>query len=206
MSSARRWQQIQIDHTCGDPLSQWKQELGAVPNRPGVYIWRLRFGVALGQLSDGPRFYDNLEKELQLPTGSLPEVAVRPSFRHGSARVGGGTLHESKREFLRHSFSRPAALQQMQLFVSDLDRFAPPVYVGSSMRLGARLLEHVEDRTELVPYLRDQLKRDLTQVCLMYWMLPEKLATDSENATMLVKSIEMIAQILLAPHAVKKQG
>jgi hypothetical protein len=40
----------------------------------------------------------------------------------------------------------------------------------------------------------------------MYWMLPEKLATDSENATMLVKSVEMIAQILLAPHAVKKQG
>jgi hypothetical protein len=206
MNGARRWRQLQIDHTCGDPVSQWRQELGAVPSRPGVYIWRLRFGVGLDHLNDGPSFYDALEDELRLPIGSLPEVAVRPSFRHGPARVGGGNLHDQKRDFLRQSFSKPAAIQQMLLYISDLDRFASPIYVGSSMQLRERLVEHVEDRTELVPYVRDELGRSLTQVSLSYWVLPEPLATNPDNASKLVKCVEMIAQILLAPHAVKRQG
>ncbi len=204
--STKPWVHLQIDHASGDYVAQWNQALESVPEQPGVYAWRLRFGVGLGEMMDCPSFYKALDAELTLPTGGLPEVAVRPSFRHGPARIGGGSLSESKQAFLRNRFGAPRSLQYVARFVGELDRFAPPIYVGSSLKLRTRLKEHVAGGTEFAPYMRDVLGRQLTQVGLSYWVIPRELAHPPADAETLVKSLEMIAQIFLAPHAVKSQG
>jgi hypothetical protein len=200
------WIDLAIEESSVNAEAAWHEEFARVPDGPGVYLWRLRFGVGLEQGFGMARFLEELNAELRKPSGHIEPSALAPSVLLRGLQIGGGTLTVEKSDFLLKNYGTSAARANLSKFVASLDRFSPVVYVGKSKALRERLAQHVRGETELRSYIFDALQRDWRSVAVSALPLPPSHLGNIEVSNQLVVALEMIAQLALAPHGVRRQG
>lgn len=207
MAEEWTWTDLEIDDSSVSTRAAWESEINnRVPDAPGVYLWRLKFGASLEHNSNLRQFLDDLNGELRRPIGFIPESALNPSVRLHGLRIGGGELTEAKSQFLKDRYGNGVAKRQLSTFVRSLDRFAPAIYIGKADSLQARLLQHVRGDTPLDLYVRESLHRDWRSIAASIMQLPATHTQDASFSTELSNLLEMIAQLALAPHGVQRQG
>ncbi len=200
------WIDLAIEESSVNAEDAWREEFARVPDVPGVYLWRLRFGVGLDQGLGMARFLDELSSELRKPAALIGESTPVPSIVHRGLQIGGGSLTPDKVAFLSKKYCNATARANISRFVSSLDRFSPVVYVGKSKSLQQRLDQHIRGETELRPYVFGALQRDWRSLAVSVLPLPQSHLKDLEVSNQLILSLEMIAQLALAPHCVHRQG
>jgi len=194
---------------CADPAASDSAWTGLIkeailPQKPGIYMWQLKFGVELDPNEGKTIFYEKLQNELKKGTGIIDSCAIVPSLHIVETRIGGGSLSEPKKRFLLDHYSKPNAIKNIKSFMSSLNSYAPIIYVGKAEDLQQRLLSHVQTGSDLSIYIKDRLQRDWRYLTLHYYELPEK--NHGEYAAELIEALEMITQKALSPHGVKRQG
>jgi hypothetical protein len=199
LSSLWRWSDLDLaDYAGGSPSD--------VPNSPGVYVWRLKCGEELDPSLPMSEFLDKLQRNLERPSGLLPTTQLGTTVRIGEIAIGGGQLTTEKVKFLTDQFGNANARRALAGYCHALDRFAPILYIGKSMHLKTRLADHVNGQTDLKEYVYGSLKRQWRDLAVSYLLLPSELVVDRDRADQLLSTLEMIAQLVLAPHGVRRRG
>jgi hypothetical protein len=176
------------------------------PALPGIYLWRLRYGVDLDASLPIQEFLRLLQLQLDRPSGLMLSSQIGTTLRIGEMAIGGGKLSEEKLDFLGQQFGTPAARRLITSFFQSMDRFSPVIYVGKSINLKERISQHQGGQTDLKDYVFKSLGRQWEDLCLSYLVLPDDLKSDMNRADKLLGTLEMITQLALAPHGVKRRG
>jgi hypothetical protein len=177
-----------------------------IPERAGLYVWRLKCCADVEPDLPSSDFVDALARSLRRPIGYLPASQLDFTTQLGPLQIGGGALTPEKIEFLKGGFSTRPDRDNLVEFCRQLASFAPPIYVGQTDNLRKRVLEHRQGKSSLENYIRSNLKREWTDVTLNYLALPDELSTQDQKAKKVLETLEMITQLHLAPHGVKRPG
>jgi hypothetical protein len=188
-----------------DLAGQRESSFDDVPKAAGIYVWRLKVAVQLNPQAPPDTFLQTLQQQLERPAGVLPESEF-PTARLGPISIGGGRITHDKQEFLRSNYGNLSARESIAMFCQSLDRFSPVIYVGKALDLRDRLQAHFNGQTELKEYITLSLQRDWRDVSVSFMCLPAKLCEDRQKTSQLLATIEMIAQLALVPHGVRRMG
>lgn len=199
MNANWKWTDLDLADYAGGLLTD-------APTSPGIYVWRLRFGTNLDHSLPTMEFLKLLQEQLGRPSGRMPAVQLGTTLRLGEVEIGGGRLSDDKVEFLHQQFGKPGARKRIASYCQSIDRFSPVIYVGKSLNLRDRLAQHQSGQTDLKEYVYEALGRQWRDLCVSYLALPDELTAEPDRTGKLLSALEMIAQLALAPHGVKRRG
>jgi len=176
-----------------------------VPESAGIYIWRLKVAPQINPAAPIATFLQTLEQQLERPSAVLPQREF-PTARLGEISIGGGRLTEEKREFLRSNYGHQFARDNLAAFCCNLEQFSPVIYVGKAINLRERLRSHHRGQTDLKEYIMNTLRRDWRDMSVSFMCLPPDHCEAPETTNQLLAALEMISQLALAPHGVRRMG
>jgi hypothetical protein len=176
-----------------------------VPEKAGIYIWRLKVAPQMNPSAAMPTFLKTLEQQLERPSAVLPRREF-PTACFGETSVGGGRLTEEKRNFLLSHYGNSSARCKLTDFCHKLEPFSPVIYVGKAVNLRERLRSHHRGHTDLKEYIVNTLRREWREMSVSFMFLPPDHCEDPEKTNQLLAVLEMISQLALAPHGVRRMG
>jgi hypothetical protein len=200
MTSQWKWSDIDLSECSSTAPSE-------VPDTAGIYIWRVKVGADLDPYVTTSDFIKLLQEQLERPTGVLPKSLLGTTVQMGEIAIGGGKLSPEKTDFISEQYGTHQSRTNMMKFCQTLDQFAPVVYVGKSLNLKTRISQHLQGQTDLKDYVYSALHRQWKDLYLSYLELPkDHVSEDQEVTNRLLGVLEMVAQLALAPHGVKRKG
>lgn len=199
MTKAFSWIQIQpseYDRLLSDPVAE------VVPRASGLYVWRLNVVPP-----ESTRGSTRIAKEWvsavsRRPFGVLKNRAIAANAL-ASISLGGGGLTPDKEQNLDRILSSRRFREQVVGFTAQLQKFAPVLYVGQTLNLYRRVLQHLRGETDFTSIWLEQSGLAVTDLCLEYFVVGE---VDDIRLQEYLELLEMICQRVLAPLGVSRSG
>lgn len=160
-------------------------EIHAVPDSPGVYLWRRVLSIEDNAYIDpsvfmswittaiSRQYFGSVDMVVKTST-TRSAVTIRDNFvRVNRLEIGGAELKPSHCETLK-AISENAQARRLviDLLAQAAALFGPVIYVGQAKSLRERVAEHLSGRTALLKRLQDN-DMSATDIALHYLILPD---------------------------------
>lgn len=179
----------------------------AVPPAPGIYVWKRHFDVAKAEQLPPQDLQVWVQAVCAQAAARLPGAVITHCVRTDGINIGGGELPPDKLRML-DEVSHTAKKRRLLLrFIEYLSCFTPPIYIGQANDLQRRVREHLDGNTSLQSYVHQTLGLTWQDIVFFYLRTaPAPEATDAPTEEAFRELLELTAQRLLAPFAVRRPG
>ena len=128
--------------------------VGAIPNKPGIYMWKLRASTPeMERESRWTQFVDLLDERCNTKLGEhLPNQGHWISY--GPVEIRGNKLTEHKKNTLNR-LKRTAQQTYTREFLQHLNAHTPALYVGEAKDLLLRINQHLNEETDFATRMKE---------------------------------------------------
>lgn len=181
-----------------DLRNSWKYEsLDDLKNEPAIYLWKRSIKAPQECQASEELFSEWLQNALRTPNAVISESKLNHCAQIKELRVGGGVLSEEKIQTLASLSQNTKGRKTLIGYIESLGNFFPPIYVGQTKQLRARVIDHLEGKTELDSYMKT-IGLTFDDVSLEYCII--------KGSNPPLELLEMTSQLLLSPFGTKRIG
>ncbi len=112
-----------------------------------VYLWRRNFRPMQALADNGQWALSWIEKLLSIPLGEITNKRLAHFANLGHLTIGGSGLTPEKHDTLKRWLRTRGWPRRLQRFIQHTSCFTPPLYVGETGNLRARVREHVRGQS-----------------------------------------------------------
>ena len=186
-------------------IHQRRAYLKPVGQQGGVYVWRRALSASLVDRNDPSRFVEWLARASEKPVLALPAHSDR--FTHfGVALSSGLGLTDNKLKSLETLLSSGAVTpHDVYSVLSQFNLVSPPLYVGKAKNFTQRILDHLDGKTGLEPYLSGVLNISVFDCQVSILPLDTRVCDDISRDSYL-ELFELLLQSLTVPPSTERRG
>lgn len=146
-----------------------------------IYLWRRCIVAPPRALQSRTPFMEWIDRTARIHFGVISQVALSHYINVDRLTVGGGNLSPDKVKTLKQWASQAEGRRLLAKFLSSTSQFLPPLYVGETINMAERAVQHVRYDTLFAEKLRDEIKLGWEDVALHYYCLgPQRNDSDDD--------------------------
>ncbi len=170
-----------------------------------MYLWRRRIVAPERSISSADACEEWINEVVEQPAARIKRKQLTHCVWTDGLQLGGGGLTPEKARTLDEAVRRADRRKLFVRYVEGLSQFTPPIYVGQTGDLRARVGQHLKGDTQLYSYVRDTLALAWEDLDLRYLQVSES-ASLSDESRVLLELLELITQRVLAPFGTERPG
>lgn len=176
----------------------------AVPETPGVYMWKISLRVPYYLQSDPQSFTAWLDRLCRMPNGAIGERRLGHSILLRGLEIRGGGLPSEKRNSLLGFLTTHQRRKWMVQLLEELSRSLPAIYVGETNDLAARAMQHMNGLSDFGAVVHESPDLDWADLDLHY--LPIGSGENEERQAPFRKTLEYVFATLTIAGYTRRPG
>jgi hypothetical protein len=173
-----------------------------------IYVWRRQIAVPPFAMQGPANFNKWVDQVVETHFGVVGRKELTHYLTLERLTVGGGGLTGDKVETLRQWTSGEKGRRFVGKFISSMNAFVPPLYVGETGDITVRAKQHVRFETLFGELLRDELGLQWRDVSLYYYCLGPSRDDEADEQSRKSRRtlLEMIASRIMLAGCVTRVG